>query len=276
MTKINILSGLNIPSQIPLDPKTRCINELTLKGLGLNDNLAYTYYKGLEVTCIEENTKWEWKEVEIGDEKLLDIDFTYPNGLIVDGVDYSNKVYNFAKIVNEILPQNLQNVIDVGAEAEVDGGNSSISLLAGSEENRYCHADVSNPTESAGWSIIPTRARIQSFVNSVSIGRLDMENGEVKLKRIKNSVFPNLETKLTIMLPTVTTEIRVTAKTISGIYNIVVEPNSPYLVSTLPIGQLGDIAVVTDATTPTYLGVLTGGGTTITPVWHNGTIWVAR
>jgi hypothetical protein len=49
-----------------------------------------------------------------------------------------------------------------------------------------------------------------------------------------------------------------------------------YTVATLPSGVLGDQAIVTDATTPTYLGALTGGGAVVTPVWNNGTIWVSR
>lgn len=62
----------------------------------------------------------------------------------------------------------------------------------------------------------------------------------------------------------------------NGGYTIITTPSSSYTVSTLPTGQLNDIAVVTDAVAPTYLGVLTGGGSVVTPVWHNGTIWVAR
>jgi hypothetical protein len=49
-----------------------------------------------------------------------------------------------------------------------------------------------------------------------------------------------------------------------------------YTVSTLPVGVLNQTAVVTDATSPTYLGVLTGGGSVVCPVWNNGTIWVSR
>lgn len=39
--------------------------------------------------------------------------------------------------------------------------------------------------------------------------------------------------------------------------------------------QLGMMAVVTDATSPTFLGTLTGGSTTYTPVTCNGSSWVA-
>jgi hypothetical protein len=48
-----------------------------------------------------------------------------------------------------------------------------------------------------------------------------------------------------------------------------------YTVATLPAGTQGDTAYVTDAVAPTYLGVVTGGGTVVTPVFYNGTAWVA-
>ena len=49
-----------------------------------------------------------------------------------------------------------------------------------------------------------------------------------------------------------------------------------YTVATLPTGSAGDQAYVTDATTPSYLGALTGGGGVVCPVMHNGTIWVSH
>ncbi len=49
-----------------------------------------------------------------------------------------------------------------------------------------------------------------------------------------------------------------------------------YTVATLPAaGTKGRMAYVTDATAPTYLGALTGGGTVNTPVFDNGTAWVS-
>lgn len=49
-----------------------------------------------------------------------------------------------------------------------------------------------------------------------------------------------------------------------------------YTVSTLPAGTEGDTAYVTDATAPTYLGTLTGGGSVKCPVFYNGTAWVSH
>ena len=49
-----------------------------------------------------------------------------------------------------------------------------------------------------------------------------------------------------------------------------------FTVATLPAaGVQGRRAWVTDATTPTFLGALTGGGTVKTPVFDNGTAWVS-
>ena len=48
-----------------------------------------------------------------------------------------------------------------------------------------------------------------------------------------------------------------------------------YTVATLPSGVVGDTAYVTDATAPTYLGALTGGGAVTCPVFYNGAAWVS-
>ena len=49
-----------------------------------------------------------------------------------------------------------------------------------------------------------------------------------------------------------------------------------YTVATLPTaGTAGRTAYVTDATTPTFLGALTGGGSVKCPVFDNGSAWVA-
>lgn len=49
-----------------------------------------------------------------------------------------------------------------------------------------------------------------------------------------------------------------------------------YTVATLPSGSAGDTAFVTDATAPTYLAALTGGGAVGCPVVHDGTQWVSH
>lgn len=48
-----------------------------------------------------------------------------------------------------------------------------------------------------------------------------------------------------------------------------------YTVATLPAGTTGDRAYVTDATAPTYLSALTGGGAVVCPVFKNASAWVS-
>ena len=49
-----------------------------------------------------------------------------------------------------------------------------------------------------------------------------------------------------------------------------------YTVATLPTGAQGMRAYVTDATSCSFLGSLTGGGSTFCPVVYNGSAWVAE
>ena len=51
--------------------------------------------------------------------------------------------------------------------------------------------------------------------------------------------------------------------------------SSGYTVATLPVGATGMHAYVTDAVAPTYLGLLVGAGTVVTPVFYNGAAWVS-
>lgn len=48
-----------------------------------------------------------------------------------------------------------------------------------------------------------------------------------------------------------------------------------YTVATLPTGTRGDTAYVTDALAPGFLTIVVGGGTVVSPVFFNGTNWVA-
>jgi len=96
----NIPAGLNIPTQIPLNIKENVLNEATLAYLGLNNNLALTYHDQMIVTCLEEGTRYIWREVLVGEENtgLVPLDFTYPSNIIVYGIIYSNKKFNFFKL----------------------------------------------------------------------------------------------------------------------------------------------------------------------------------
>ena len=111
----NIPTGLKITSQIPLDVKKYVKDEDTLAYLGIDDNLAFTYHKGLEVYCLEEETIYEWREVQLGEENigLVPLDFTYPLSLPETyGINYSGKKYNFF-LKNYITTDNINESVNI-------------------------------------------------------------------------------------------------------------------------------------------------------------------
>ena len=87
-----------------------------------------------------------------------------------------------------------------------------------------------------------------------------------------------------VVITTAATTTQATAVTVSkdGVTTFAKPPVVPvYTVATLPAtaaaGMVqGAHAIVTDATTPTYLGALTGGGAVVCPVFYNGTAWVSH
>ena len=106
MTGVNdIPVGLRTPSQIPLDAKVYKLSQADLANLGLGNNLAYTYFKGMIAYCALEQTRWEWREPNfIGEVGLLPTNFLYPSNLIIFGIVYSSKSYNFFQIVTSSVP----------------------------------------------------------------------------------------------------------------------------------------------------------------------------
>lgn len=103
----NIPTGLIVPAQIPLDAKLYVADEASLTNLGVSNNLAFTYYEGMIVYCVAEKTRWEWREGAVGEIGLLPTGFTYPSPLIINGVDYSNKTFNFYRVVQNLLISNV-------------------------------------------------------------------------------------------------------------------------------------------------------------------------
>ena len=71
---------------------------------------------------------------------------------------------------------------------------------------------------------------------------------------------------------TLTTRVAISGTAITASLPIVLQA---YTVATLPTGVTGMRAYVTDATAPTYLGALTGGGAVVCPVFYNGSAWVS-
>jgi len=149
----NIPIGLRIPTQIPLNAKENIADEATLKDLGINDNLAFTYEKGLIIYCKLEGTRYEWREVLSGEELtgLRDTDYIYPNGVITNDVDYSNKKYNFFTIEN-----NTSNIfIEEGDNIVIDGNGSDVTP--------YIISGLSSPFNSVNNSYFPRNRNESQF-----------------------------------------------------------------------------------------------------------------
>lgn len=119
----DIPGKLRVPAQVVLDAKLKVASKEVLMDLGPQDNLAYTYYRGLVVKADADLTYWEWREKNFIDEVgLRPTGFVYPEGLIVDGIDYSNKSYNFFPfgLNSNTIQDNISKVIYV-AKSQLSG-----------------------------------------------------------------------------------------------------------------------------------------------------------
>lgn len=121
MDYTNKALGLRVQTQIPLNVKKYKESEESLKDLGINNNLAFIYEQGLIVYCIQEGTRWEWKENVASEEGLLDSDFIYPDNTITFGIDYSNKRYNFFQYGQ---PDGSETKVTAGTNVTVTGNGT--------------------------------------------------------------------------------------------------------------------------------------------------------
>lgn len=128
MDYANIPIGYRVQTQIPLNIKQYVASEADLQNLGTSSNLAFTYEQGIIIYAIEEGTRWEWKEVTLENdgEGLLTSNFTYPDGVVTFGIDYSNRVFNFFEYKAELPPLEL-----------IDEGNGNGIIIRGRFEDNY-------------------------------------------------------------------------------------------------------------------------------------------
>ena len=113
----DIPTKLRVPAQLALDAKSVVTTLSQLQTLGTNNNLAYTYYKGMKVLCSENLKVYMWRPVEEEETGgTLASNFTYPNNIVSeDGVDYSNTAYNFFEI-SLTGPQGIQGIQGIQGE----------------------------------------------------------------------------------------------------------------------------------------------------------------
>lgn len=139
----------------------------------------------------------------------------------------------------------------------LDGGSVYFEFTAGEEGNSFINLKSSEGD---------IKSYISIYTDYLILTSDDVVSGKgVTYLKIEPQITEGIEA--TFQLPI--------NKTISGNYIIALEPKT-YTVETLPVGGLGDRAYVTNALAPTYLSPIVGGGSVVTPVFHNGTEWVAN
>ena len=115
----DIPTKLRVPAQLALDAKSVVTTLSQLQTLGADNNLAYTYYKGMPVICAENLGLYRWRPVEEGETGgTLPSNFIYPAGIVSeDGVVYSNIAYNFFKETT-LTVENLTELVQINNVGE--------------------------------------------------------------------------------------------------------------------------------------------------------------
>jgi len=171
---------------------------------------------------------------------------------------------------NLTYPQDLQGVLDQGTSAQY--GDYYAEILTNVLSSKYTSFGYSDEIRSNSLYLGSNNILISSELNSNN-SVINLVEGELTIsKRIGIIGVTNIKIKD----PTLNTNLMFPAKNTVGDYTINTTPDTIYTVATLPAGILNDMAIVSDATAPTYLGTLVGGGAVVCPVWNNGTNWVSR
>lgn len=126
----DIQTGLRVPAPAPLDSKLYVLTYSSLESLGTSNNLAYSYYKGMVVYCVETDKYYKWRPKVGSEVGTLAEDFTYPNPFISNGITYSGQVYNFFLLVDakDITLNNVGTGIGLYKDFIIVGGVKHFNL----------------------------------------------------------------------------------------------------------------------------------------------------
>lgn len=96
MANVTLGTGITTTGQIPVNGKGYIKTLAELSALGDSDAKAYSYYENMYFQCVENNKEYIWREEVVEGESggLLETSFTYPPGIITEGIDYSNRTFN--------------------------------------------------------------------------------------------------------------------------------------------------------------------------------------
>jgi len=123
---IDVAEGVIVAGQFPRNGKLYSKTIAELIDLGTNNYKAFRYYEGMIVFCLETKTHYIWKEVDnnpilsnsSGRARPLRANFTYPEGTIANGIDYSLRVFNFFVFNSPQVEENttIINSLTLGSE----------------------------------------------------------------------------------------------------------------------------------------------------------------
>ena len=118
MAVINLTTGIIPTTQIPLDDKRYFKRIIDLIDLGISNHRAFYYYDSMIVICAENRLQYIWREQTkddvVNQSGLIENGFLYPESSEVDGIIYSNKIYNFFLYAKPIVPELTPKTIVIG------------------------------------------------------------------------------------------------------------------------------------------------------------------
>ncbi len=232
--------------------------------------------------------------------------------LQIEALDSVTNTVTYGQRLTHITSGTATTGFGVGREIELENG-SGTNIIAAAEE--YTWSDATNASEDATYrlrlvdnGILGTQFTISSigvatFSNTAKAANFDAGSGVfywsgktqiacpldgiVTLRNAANndfyrlqfggttSSFPSIQRSsagLIVRLADDSADADIRA---GNVISTGIVRTRGYTVASLPAGTVGDRAYVTDATSPTYLGTLTGGGAVTCPVFYNGTAWVS-
>ena len=175
----DIPTKLRVPAQLALDAKTVVTTLSQLQTLGADNNLAYTYYKGMGVLCSEDLGIYRWRPVNEGETGgTLPSNFTYPSGIVSeDGVVYSNIAYNFFKettltvedLIELVQINNVGEGVEIYKDSTIVGGNIQFNLKSLKLSQLGGGAEVIRELQDSSDEILFINRTLVSDNNSIDI-----------------------------------------------------------------------------------------------------------
>jgi len=218
------------------------------------------------------------------------LDFDYTGGSITgdfayiqiqeDAFDYSSIVAGDARAINSKSALPSKFVGSIEASKFIVAGKTSNDILTGDGTTvSFTNLNADTVDGIDGGSFLRSDAPDQKtsgdlvMNNNIKLRFSTISNSGLEIYHDNTNTYFDIRNSKPLIIRDTTTEVaRFTA---DGLDVTGVISTEGYTVATLPAGTQGDRAYVTDATAPTYLGTLTGGGAVACPVFYDGTNWIS-